>query len=121
MNLPALRTLAKHLPTYQIGNLGALRVYDAATAKYAYSILGVMTDIYRRATKQGNWVDQEGRASRFIILPGEPWVIEIPPIVTEWFGLDTMQVNNLWLLQADGYDFKQIAKAIEKMIERKRG
>lgn len=123
MNIPAMKALAKHLPNYMMGKnpRNPLRMYDEKVKDFGYSVLGVMVDIYRRATKQGKWIDTIGELSRFVLFNGEPWVMGVPPEIAEWYGLNELQVNNYWLLQMDGATFKQIARGIEIRIEKEEG
>jgi hypothetical protein len=113
MNLPQMRALAKYLPSYKSGTLGALR-----TIEDMYSIQGVMCDIYRRGTKQGLWLQDHFNTNIYNFTVGSgPWRIDCPPEVLEWYGLTMERSNELWVLQASGYNFQQIGKAIEKALQ----
>ena len=116
MNIPQMKLLAKHLPLYKEGHCACLQ-----DLKGGFSIQGVMCDLYRRAKKGGAWVENPVKGSqglRFLVESG-PWCIDAPEEVVSWYGMTPQENTHLWELHASGYTFEQIARAIEKALEKR--
>lgn len=119
MHIQRMKTLAKYLPQYKMSGLGALRIGKEGAKEY--SILGVMADIYIRATGQGYWKPGEPftTSDKLILVTQEgPWSIDLPLEIIQWYGLNQEKITRLWEWQARGASFSDIAKAIEKAIEK---
>lgn len=137
MNIPAMKALARQLmldpPIYEQGKSFGLRVTTVQHSRHfvAYSLLGVMADIYRRACDKGlvpinthpKW-ESSGQLDVLDIFTfenppygRERWRMDIPDCVHQWYGITRERATHLILLQMSGYTFKQIGKAIEKAVE----
>lgn len=91
---------------------------------YHYTVLGVMADVFIAVSKQAYWEDDANSKfpSKFILKAKEhePWRLDIPQEVLDWYGLTREQSNQLWFMSARGYNFDQIGKSILKAVERNR-
>lgn len=139
MNKPAMKTLAKNMldPRYRgypqkACSTGAMRqlVMIEGTPFRVYSVLGVMADIFIRATQKNYpkpwvwWIDSEilGRPDRLVIadpqysesMAMESWRLDLPPEILEWYGISREEAAELWTLQSRGFSFEQVANGILK-------
>ena len=87
---------------------------------YGYTVNGVMADVYiAQNPKLAYWEDDIDVRfpSKFILKAiGEPWRLDIPQEVLDWYGLTREQSNQLWVMSARGYTFQQIGEAIMRSI-----
>lgn len=91
---------------------------------YHYTVLGVMADVFITVSEQAYWEDDADSKfpSKFILKTkeDEPWRLDIPQEVLDWYGITREQSNQLWIMSARGYNFDQIGKSILKAVDRSR-
>jgi hypothetical protein len=124
MNIPAFKALASHLHEYRKADSSlAMRTRIGTDGKYVqYSIIGVMADVFRRATKRGEWVDNEDtRFPSVFVLDGDRWSLDIQPAILEWYKVDRSFINDLLIEQMRGLSFEQLGKVIMRECERLKG
>jgi len=123
MNVQNMQSLAQALTSggyIETTPSHALRSKDTK-GNYQYMVIGVMADVY--ITHNPNLAYWEPDAdvrfpSKFILRSnGEPWRLDIPQEVLEWYGLTREQSNQLWVMSARGYTFQQIGEAIIRSIK----
>lgn len=91
-----------------------------------YSVLGVMADIYIRAKGPGapHWEEsgELDKCDRFIVNTlhaiEEPWVMDIPNVVIDWYELTREETNRIMISQMRGFSFEQIGQGLLKLIRK---
>ena len=147
MNRAAMKALAKNMvdPRYQVRGLDskafptcpfALRqtYMFCGNSRTVYSILGVMADIYIRATQKSypkilvTWEEsgELGKPDKLIVhnpeyaesMSMEAWRLDLPQEILDWYGLNRDEAAELWVQQSRGFSFEQLSKAILRGIEK---
>lgn len=138
MNRAAMKALAKNMvdPRYNKATskgympvCHALRqsIFVLGNSVTIYSILGVMADIYIRATKGAKWEEsgELGKPDKLITkaddyiesMNMEAWRLDLPREILEWYGISRDEAAELWVQQGRGYSMEQLAKSILRGIE----
>lgn len=117
-----------------VGLLRSNRNIDGDGPEY-FCCLGVACDVFHKETDKGKWRKKQGGgtdAVDFLTEPGEggyPYHVEtvvLPTVVANWFGFHTKNPRLLsegrWITATEmndfiGFNFNQIARAIERVIE----
>jgi hypothetical protein len=84
-----------------------------------YCCLGVLCEIYRRETSQGEWKEEDGLSSTYSFGTGPGNIrVSLPPIpVREWIGIDAELISRLAELNdKKRMGFPEIADFIETQI-----
>lgn len=88
---------------------GRLALHD----RNRFCCLGVLCDIYRKATGRGQWLPSIDELGDCYVVNGCENSTVPPAEVREWVGVTDCQINYLINLNDDGTSFAQIADFIE--------
>lgn len=136
MNRAAMKALAKNMTDSRYHPIMkgwpcsfALRqsIIINGSTRLVYSVLGIMADIYIRATKGAKWEEsgELGKPDKLITkaddyiesMNMEAWRLDLPREILEWYGISRDEAAELWVQQSRGYSMEQLSKSILRGIE----
>lgn len=78
-----------------------------------FCCLGVLCDLYQKATGNGAWEAADDNTSRFRLTGDEAPICDLPGVVVTWSGVSDEQGPLIGLNDSDEFDFLAIAALIQ--------